>query len=237
MRFRPSLTLAILAAVLAVILLSTAVVRAAEPATEGLVAGSPAAGIYGSDHLQGLPDKAQLVFDYRFEGSAMEKPFADDVSLAFSRGPGTDDDFDVEVTVFSKTRNQVIGPISATSVNPILLIFFQRDVTHMSNGTGGSQHYFRNAIRRSLQMPDQNSVHAITVDLDGREIAASEVSFKPFAGDANRARLRGFADKTYRVVLSPEVPGGIYEVETETPDESGQGMLLRESYRFREIRQ
>jgi hypothetical protein len=233
MGFRPSPTLTFLAAVL----LSTAAATAAEPASEGLVAGSPAAGIYGSNHLQGLPDKVQLVFDYRFEGSAMEKPFSDDVALAFSRGPGTEGDFDVEVTVFSQTRNQVVGPISAASVNPILLIFFQRDVTHMSNGTGGSQHYFRNAIRRALQTPDEDSVHAITVDLDGRQIAASEVSFKPFAGDANRARLRGFADKTYRVVLSKEVPGGIYEVETETPGENGEGMLLRESYRFREIRQ
>jgi len=227
---------------LAIILLAVpaATARAAEAAgdaSEGLVAGSPAAGIYGSDHLAGLPDKAELVFDYRFEGSAMEKPFADDVLLDFARGDRTDGSFDVEVTVFSQTRKQLIGPISAASVNPILLVFFQRDVTHMSNGTGGSQHYFRNAIRRALQTPNENSVSAITINLDGRSIPASEISFQPFAGDADRARLRGFADKTYRVILSPEVPGSIYEVQSETPEENGTGMLLRESYRFREIRQ
>lgn len=212
---------------------------------EGLVPGSPAAGIYGSNHLAHMPDKAELVFDYRFEGTVMENPFTDDVLLDFTRhvaaGAGEDKEaakgFDVEMTIFPQTRKITVGPVSARSFNPILLVFFQRDVTHMSNGTGGSQHYFRNVIRAAMQNPEEGRVTDITVELDGRQVAAREISFRPFIGDSHRAQLRGFADKTYRVVVSEAVPGGIYEVQSETPDEKTGEVLLRETYRFREIRQ
>src|SRR3546814_13506012 len=89
----------------------------------------------------------------------------------------------------------------------------------MSNGTGGSQHYFRNTIRRVLQTPDPQSLRQTTIELDGRVVAASEVSIQPFAHDPNRARLRAFADKTYHFVLSDAVPGGVYAVWSETPED------------------
>ena len=219
--------------------------RAASDGLEGLVAGSPAAGIYGSDHLAGLPDKAVLVFDYTFEGTLVDKPFSDNVLLDFTRhssdagtSHGPDDHgFDVAATLFPQSRKLEIGPLSAARVNPILLIFFQRDATQMSNGTGGNQNYFRNAIRRVLQTPDPDSVQATTIRLDGHDVAANAVDFRPFAEDPNRARLREFADKSYHVVLSDGVPGGIYEVSTETPTADGKNTLLRETYRFREMRQ
>lgn len=214
---------------------------AASEGLEGLVPGSPAAGIYGSNHLALVPDKAELVFDYRFEGTVMEKPFADDVLLDFTRqaatAAGEETGFDVELTIFPQTRKMTVGPVSATSYNPILLVFFQRDVTHMSNGTGGSQHYFRNVIRAAMQDPAEGRVTDVTVELDGRQVAAQEITFQPFVDDSHRAQLRGFADKTYRVVVSEAVPGGIYEVQSETPDEKSGAVLLRETYRFREMRQ
>jgi len=221
--------------------LGTGSAAAAAAKLEGLVPGSAAEGIYGSRHLAQLPDKAELVYDYRFEGSAMEKAFADDVLVDFSRqAPGKDGEapgFDVEMTIFPHSRNQTLGPLTATTYNPILLVFFQRDVTHMSNGTGGSQHYFRNVIRQVMQDPKEAEIKEVTITLDGRQVAARQVSFRPFVGDSHRAQLRGFAEKTYRVTLSEEVPGGVYEVQSETPDEKNGGVLLKESYRFREIRQ
>ncbi len=215
--------------------------EAASANVDGLVPGSAAEGIYGSTHLAKMPDDAELVYDYRFEGTAMEKPFRDDVLLDFHRQSanqaGETNGFDVEMTIFPQTRKQTVGPLTATTYNPILLVFFQRDVTHMSNGTGGSQHYFRNVIRQVMQDPKGASIKDVTVDLNGQQVAAREISFRPFMGDNHRAQLRGFADKTYRVIVSDEVPGGVYEVQSETPDEKTGGVLLRETYRFREIRQ
>jgi len=214
---------------------------AAAEGLEGLVPGSPAEGIYGSNHLARMPDKAELIFDYRFEGTAMEKPFSDDVLLNFTRQAagqaGETAGFDVELTIFPQTRNETVGPLTATSFNPILLIFFQRDVIHMSNGTGGSQHYFRNVIRRAMQDPKEAHFKDVTIDLNGQQVGAREISFQPFVGDSHREQLRGFADKTYRVIVSEAVPGNIYEVQSETPDEETGKVRLRETYRFREMRQ
>src|SRR3546814_8766711 len=80
------------------------------------------------------------LFDYRFDGSLLEQPFSDDVVLDFMRHRD-DRGFDVDATLFPQSRKLKIGPISAAEVNPILLIFFQRDVTQMSNGTeNGREH-------------------------------------------------------------------------------------------------
>lgn len=201
---------------------------------EGLTPGSPAEGIYGRDHLALLPDKARLVFDYRFDGALVDQPFEDDVVLDFTRHR-EDAGFDVGATLFPQSRKVQFGPIDARQANPILLIFFQRDATQMSNGTGGSQHYFRNVIRRTLQAADAGSARDMTIDFDGKQLAAREISFRPFIEDPNRARLREFAGKTYRFVVSAEVPGGIYEVQAETPTGDGEGVLLRETYRLREV--
>jgi len=217
------------------ILLAAGPSRAAGDGLADLTPGSPAAGIYGSDHLTLLPDKAVLVYDYRYDGSLIDRPFDDDVLLDFTRH-SEDAGFDVDASLFPKSRKLAIGPITATAVNPILLIFFQRDATQMSDGTGGSQHYFRNSIRRALQTTDADSARDVTITVDGRELAASEITLRPFANDPNRARLRAFADKTYRFVVSAAVPGGIYQVQAETPEESGGGVLLREPYRLREMR-
>jgi hypothetical protein len=220
----------------AAVLPGAAPLAAQDDGLEGLTPGSPADAIYGVDHLGGLPDKAVLVFDYHFDGTLLEKPFDDDVILDFTRHT-EDRGFDVAATLFPGSQNLSIGPLSAAKVNPILLIFFQRDATQMSNGTGGSQHYFRNVLRRVLQTPDPDGRQAVTIEFEGRQVGAREISFQPFVDDPNRARLRAYADKTYSFVLSEAVPGGIYEVRTETPEEGGGGILLRETYRFREMQQ
>ena len=228
--WRAALLLALL-----LVLPATGPLRAAGDGLADLTPGSPAAGIYGSNHLSLLPDKAVLVYDYRYDGSLLERPVDDDVLLDFTRHGG-DAGFDVDASLFPKTRGLSIGPIAATAANPLLLIFFQRDATQMSGGTGGSQHYFRNSIRRALQTPDADSARDITITVGGVDLAATEITVRPFVQDPNRARLRAFADKTYRFVVSAAVPGGIYQVQAETPAESGGGVLLRETYRFREMR-
>jgi len=202
---------------------------------EGLAPGSPAAGIYGRNHLAMLPDKAELVFDYHYDGSLLEQPYDDSVLLDFTRHKD-DTAFDVAATLFPKSRKLQLGPLSAKETNPILLIFFQHDANQMSNGTGGSQHYFRNIIRRVMQTPDPDSMQATTISFGGQQLAASEITFRPFVNDPNRDRMRAFAEKTYRVIVSEAVPGGVYEVQAETPEENGSGILLRETYRLREVR-
>src|SRR3546814_13771481 len=109
----------LLPAILLAIAATSPPAEAAEQADglEGLTPGSPAEGIYGRDHLALLPDKAVLVFDYRFDGSLLEQPFSDDVVLDFMR-QRHDRGFDVDATLFPQSRTLQIGPITAADVNP-----------------------------------------------------------------------------------------------------------------------
>lgn len=220
----------------------------------GLTPNTAAAGIYGTNHLEGMPDTAQLVYDYNMDGSIMDKPFHDEIVLDFKRRPpeakdaeadkgaeagktektGDEATFDVNVTLFPGTRNLPIGPITSTSFNPLLVIFFQRDVNQMGRNTGGSNHYFRNVIRHAMGAPGHQTETEIKIDWQGREVAATRVSFQPFIKDENRTRMKSFASKTYAVTLAPELPGGLYEISTETTEADTGKVLLREVYRLRD---
>lgn len=237
-----------LIALAATLLLGVTPIVSAAPAQAAggmsdLTPNTAAAGIYGSNHLKGLPDTAHLVYDYAMDGTIMETPFHDEVVLDFTRRPdkpdskdkegATEATYDVNVTLFPGTRNQSVGPITSTSFNPLLVIFFQRDVNQMGRSTGGSNHYFRNVIRRAMGTPGHQTETALTVDWQGTEIAATRVSFQPFVKDENRTRMESFASKTYSVTLAPGVPGGIYEISTETAEAGTGKMLLREVYKLR----
>src|SRR3546814_12143610 len=77
----------LLPAILLAIAATSPPAEAAEQADglEGLTPGSPAEGIYGRHHLALLPDKAVLLYGYRFDGSLLEQPFSDHGVLDFLR--------------------------------------------------------------------------------------------------------------------------------------------------------
>ncbi|MCT7374293.1 hypothetical protein [Chelativorans salis] len=214
---------------------------AADGEPEGLLPGSAASAIYGFNQLAALDGDTTLVFDYRLDGDAIAPPFTDRIVLNFSRqGVGKEDGgatFSVDGTMFARTRKQTIPSISASRVNPILLIFLQHDVAQMNGNTGGSGGYFRNAIRRALGAPGEGKTEVATVTFGGRSIPAKLITLRPFENEANEQRMPSLARKIYRIMVSEEVPGGIYEIQTEVPGENGQAVLLRETYRFKEALQ
>src|SRR3546814_20624213 len=109
----------LLPAILLAIAATSPPAEAAEQADglEGLTPGSPAEGIYGRDHLALLPDKAVLVFDYRFDGSLLEQPFSDDLVLAFMR-PRDTRGFVVDATLFPQIRPFNPVPLPPPHVTP-----------------------------------------------------------------------------------------------------------------------
>lgn len=206
---------------------------------EGLTPNTAAAGIYGGDHLSSLGPHTSLVYDYRLEGKLMDEPFTDEIVLDLTRADdGSTHGFDVSATLFARGPARKIGPIVASTFNPLLLIFFQRDVNQMSRGTGGSNHYFRNVIRHAMAVPGNFEETRTTARFGDETVAARRISFTPFADDSNRAQMKSFARKTYAVTLSEAVPGGILELSTTTAtgDDSDATPMLRESYRLREAR-
>ncbi|AXS39751.1 hypothetical protein [Breoghania sp. L-A4] len=211
---------------------------AAAEGLEGLTPNSAAAGIYGTDHLAGMADTAHLVYDYDLAGAIMPKPFHDEVVLDFARKEKAEErTYDVTVSMFTQTRNQSVGPITSTSVNPLVMVFLQRDVNQMGRSTGGSSHYFRNVIRRAMAAAGHHTETPVSIDWQGKTLEATRISFQPFISDKNKARMESFAAKTYSFTLAPGVPGGVYEVGSSTAEPGGDKVLLRETYRLRESTQ
>ena len=204
---------------------------AADGSREELVEGSAAERVYGDNHLAGLSGSGELVYDYTLEGNILDKPFRDEVRLKFEEATDAEG-FNFEIAIFPKTRTLSIST-TAETINPLLLVFFQRDADFMSRNTGGSPQFFRSRLRDMLSQPAETE--EATVDIGDQRITAETVNLMPY-DDADAAnRMPDFAKKVYRISLAPELPGSVYELTSEVPAMDGSGVRLREVYRFKEL--
>ncbi|MDJ0931728.1 hypothetical protein [Breoghania sp.] len=141
----------------------------------------------------------------------MEEPFADEIVLDFTRADASSDhSYDVSATLFAKGPAREIGPLVSSTFNPLLLIFFQRDVNQMSRGINGSGHYFRNVIRRGMATPGRYEETTERMEVAGRTVEATRISFTPFLRDPHKDDMHDLNAKIYSVTFSKEVPGGVY---------------------------
>ncbi|EYD74114.1 hypothetical protein Rumeso_04313 [Rubellimicrobium mesophilum DSM 19309] len=108
-----------------------------------------------------------------------------------------------------------IGSFDSRIGNPVAMMFLEQTVNGVSAATGGSPFYIRNRIRDALGGPGE--VEAVTATWQGTAVPATEVALRPFAQDAHRAELGGFADLEIRVVVSEAVPGWYLSMSAEAP--------------------
>jgi hypothetical protein len=99
--------------------------------------------------------------------------------------------------------------------NPLLMVFLEHDVDEMRDATGVAAAYYRDRIRAAFI--DKAVIAATKFNLDGHEVAAQTITLHPFAGNDRFARVPQIQQKTYRFVLSKDVPGGFAEFATEIP--------------------
>lgn len=98
--------------------------------------------------------------------------------------------------------------------NPLVPIFLESALRAMSRVTGGSAHYIRNRIKDALG--NAGTIQDVSVELDGKTIAAQEIVFEPFLGDKNRDRMGGFADMKLIFLVSEQVPGDVIHFRADT---------------------
>ena len=107
------------------------------------------------------------------------------------------------------------------SGNPLLMLFLEHDVKEMKDQTGIAAAYFRDHIRAAFV--DHAEVSGKSITFAGKTVAARLVTLKPFSDDPRLANLPSFRDKTYRFVLSEDVPGQIEMLAAEMPANPGTG--------------
>lgn len=209
------------------------------------LAGAVALGLLGFGPAFAAPTAVQLVFEggglktlapgatlsYRFARDAGDKTlapsFQDEVKLVVTAEEGGGKA--ATVAMFSGARAQSYGPLSADG-NPVIIALLEQDVREMQKLLGGSPYYIRNRMREAINAGGE--AEATRFDLAGKTVEGWKVTLKPFARDAQRDKLKDFADRSYELTFSDAVPGGLYSLVTVTPRKGAEAPLLVENLTF-----
>jgi hypothetical protein len=166
-------------------------------------------------HLTALSTPTRLHYVYRQTGS-MEPEVIDHASLTLTI---QDNVRNAAVEYLGGDRRLELPSIDYVEQNPIILYFLERDVRQLNARTGGPISFFRNRIRAALA--GAATLRQTQIDYDGRRLNGVEIQIVPYADDPRRSRFERFADRFYVMVLSPDIPGEVFQLRAETP-ESGR---------------
>ncbi|MDO9599114.1 MAG: hypothetical protein Q7J47_15465 [Azoarcus sp.] len=169
--------------------------------------------VFTDPHMDGLPPASTLRYDYR-RHEAGQPPVADEVILTTQhdaqRGRVT------QVDYLHEDRHLVLPEVDQASSNPLILYFLEADVRTMRARLGGQENYFRRRIR--LALAESAQLSELAVSYGGKTVQATQVLIQPYVNDELQARFQGMAHKSYLFTLSPQVPGGVYELRTVVED-------------------
>lgn len=217
-----------LRALLAVLALGLAPPAAAEAAGDGDRASAQAA-IFAADAFTALPAGVRLGFTHRRSLAPQDARMPDIADGRADLAIEADEtgSRQLRLTLSEDGATRPVPPFPAEAGHPVLLIFLETTVRTMSTLTGGNAYYIRNRIREALWEGGTRS--AVTLDVAGASVAGERTTIRPFATDANRARMGLFADLELAFVLADAVPGRIARLEAVAgPDGAG----FSESYVF-----
>ncbi|GLK81017.1 hypothetical protein [Methylopila turkensis] len=171
---------------------------------------------------------AGAALSYRFERKTDDKglspSFEDSVTLKLSNDEKGRKE--AVVDMFTGSRARTVGPLG-TAGNPVVIALLEQDVREMQKVLGGSPYYIRNRMRDAIN--DGGVVEAVKVEFDGRSVDGWRVTLKPFTKDVERERFKDFAERSYELIFSDAVPGGLYKLVTVTPKKGAEAPLLVEN--------
>lgn len=172
--------------------------------------------------LDGMGAGTEIAYAYRRDGrsaplppgAAVDPPL--DATVTLSVGPENE----VQLALTAGEGRQGVGTFPQEVGNPLIMLFLETVLRDMASQSGGSPFYIRNRIKESLLAEVEAEPRRVALP-DGREVSGQEVRVLPFAADAARDRMAGFADLAIVAVVSPEVPGWYYSLAAEAPAQRG----------------
>lgn len=179
--------------------------------------------VFTDPHLAGLPAAATLRYDYR-KREAGQPAVEDEAVLTLRRDEQRGRV--VELDYLHGERHLALPEVEQATSNPLILYFLEADVRAMHRRLGGQENYFRRRIR--LALAEGAQLRSVAVTHGGQVVQATEVAIRPFVDDTLQERFQGMAGKAYLFTLSPQVPGGVYELRTVVDDAAGGGTPLLE---------
>ncbi|MBB4187210.1 hypothetical protein GGE07_003874 [Sinorhizobium terangae] len=128
-------------------------------------------------------------------------------------------DGNVAMTLHQGTRSRALGNYPASVGNPLIMYFLESVLADIAAQSGGSPFYMRNRIKEAL-LRDADVV-PVSVHYQNREVAAREVTIRPFTNDKAREKMGRFAELALAVTVSEDIPGWYYSLVATVPAAAG----------------
>ncbi|MDX0538843.1 hypothetical protein GOC59_04385 [Sinorhizobium medicae] len=130
----------------------------------------------------------------------------------------------VSMTLNQGSQSRGLGNYPRSVGNPLIMYFLESVLSDLAAQSGGSPFYMRNRIKEALLRDAQ--IEPVMLRYNDREIAAREVTIRPFEHDKAREKMGRVADLSLAVTVSEDVPGWYFSLVATIPsaaDSSGAG--------------
>ena len=127
-------------------------------------------------------------------------------------------------------KHRGMGSFPASVGNPMIMVFYESVVRDMAETAGGSPFYIRNRVKDALVQPSE--VEPGTAMVNGTQVATKTIRMRPFEGDPNVERMRGFGALELSVTMSEAVPGWYLSLVAEAEAPEDAGVVYRSSLHF-----
>lgn len=197
---------------------------AAAPTAGAAEASEAERRVFEDPHLDNLPATTTLHYRYR-RNEAGQATVEDDVVLSARRADERQARV-VHLDYLHGERHLALPDVENATSNPLILYFLEADVRDMHKRLGGQENYFRRRIR--LALAEAAQVSSVAISHAGKALQGTRVEIRPYANDTLQERFRGMAGKAYQFTLSPQVPGGVYELRTQVAGAAGSDTPMLE---------
>jgi len=187
--------------------------------------------LFINEHLGAINQPSRLY--YKFEKkSTREDNFVGNVVLNIVK---VDDDNTKHITFrYLKGRNKVrFPPQIGAKGNPVFMLFFERDCRDMQRLTGGNALFFRSRIRHTIAA---TQIEETEIEFNNQKLPAYQISFEPFTKTKLKNRVSRYKTKKFNLIMSDEIPGKIFKIETFIKDLENPDDMVKEVLEFQGIR-
>lgn len=188
--------------------------------------------LFEQPQMKNVAPGSTISYGYKRRSGIAKGPYGPpiDDAIKLTVEPGKDAAArDIEVQMFSGANRIPAGPFRNMEGNPILPLFLENHLKGVANLLGANPRYIKNAIRKGLR--EKAAITPEQIDYKGKKVAGWRIVTKPFEGDPQTDKMRGFDTMTYTFVTSPEVPGEIVSIEAQATKPEG-GELLEEKVSY-----
>ena len=187
--------------------------------------------LFIDEHLESIKEPSRIYYKFKKE-STREDNFVGNVVLNVVK---IDDDNTKHITFrYLKGRNKVrFPPQIGAKGNPVFMLFFERDSRDMQRLTGGNALFFRSRIRHTIAATE---IKDIEINFQGKSILAKEISFQPFTQTELKNRVSRYKTKKFVIVMSQNIPGYIFKIETFIKDLEDPDDMVKETLQYQGIR-